>query len=515
MTSMIPMAMFGQEVPPGDVAIKAEGDIPAAFRITMAAIDPSAVPEGEEGQPLRATLKVIRQPLGMEDDYDSEDDEEGDEFDVDRMDAMFAGAEDDEDDDEDEDLAGGPSDPAKSKKARVEAMIRKLAEEEGMDVDDDEEDEDDEEDAKPNGVNGVKSGKSKGKMPVDIDEDEDEEDDEDDDDLDSEDYVEEFVICTLDPEKNYQQPLDITIGEDERVFFKVSGTHAVYLTGNYVEPAAGGPGMYDPEDDEDEDYDLEPDMDELEDDEEDELDDMEDPRITEIDEEEVAPKLIEMASKKADKKGNKRPAEDEAQTLDEMIKDASTNGEAKLSKKQLKKMKKNDGTAAAVEDKSADVASSAKSDKKVQFAKELEQGPTPTKDTKTADKPAAAAKKDKNQASLGPKTVQGVTLDDKKLGTGPAAKAGDRVGMRYIGKLQKDNKVFDSNKKGKPFTFKLGSGEVIKGWDIGIQGMSVGGERRVTIPAHLAYGSKGAGRDIPPNSTLVFDVKLLELNKSK
>ena len=194
---MIPMAMFGQEVPPGDVAIKAEGDIPATFRITMAAIDPSAVPEGEEGQPLRATLKVIRQPLGMddEDDYDSEDDEDDDEFDVDRMDAMFAGAEDDEDD-EDEDLAGGPSDPAKSKKARVEAMIRKLAEEEGMDVDDDEDDEDD---AKPNGVNGVKSVKSKGKMPIGDDEDED--DDEDDSDLDSEDMVEEFVICTLDPEK--------------------------------------------------------------------------------------------------------------------------------------------------------------------------------------------------------------------------------------------------------------------------------------------------------------------------
>jgi FK506-binding nuclear protein len=69
---------------------------------------------------------------------------------------------------------------------------------------------------------------------------------------------------------------------------------------------------------------------------------------------------------------------------------------------------------------------------------------------------------------------------------------------------------FTANKSGKPFTFKLGTGEVIKGWDIGIAGMSVGGERRITIPAHLAYGSK-AQPGIPGNSTLTFDVKLLEI----
>ncbi|KAI7191402.1 hypothetical protein KC352_g21555, partial [Hortaea werneckii] len=95
-----------------------------------------------------------------------------------------------------------------------------------------------------------------------------------------------------------------------------------------------------------------------------------------------------------------------------------------------------------------------------------------------------------------------------------AAKSGDRVAMRYIGKLQKDNKVFDSNKKGKPFSFKLGAGQVIKGWEIGIQGLAVGGERRITIPANLAYGKQNMG-DIPPNSTLIFDVKLLEVNKGK
>jgi FK506-binding nuclear protein len=68
-----------------------------------------------------------------------------------------------------------------------------------------------------------------------------------------------------------------------------------------------------------------------------------------------------------------------------------------------------------------------------------------------------------------------------------------------------------ANKSGKPFTFKLGTGEVIKGWDIGVAGMSVGGERRITIPANLAYGKK-ALPGIPANSTLVFDVKLLEIS---
>jgi FK506-binding nuclear protein len=71
-----------------------------------------------------------------------------------------------------------------------------------------------------------------------------------------------------------------------------------------------------------------------------------------------------------------------------------------------------------------------------------------------------------------------------------------------------DNQV--ANKKGKAFSFKLGSGEVIKGWDIGVVGMSVGGERRLTIPSHLAYGSKSMPQ-IPANSTLVFDIKLLEI----
>ncbi|RKP22658.1 hypothetical protein SYNPS1DRAFT_19784, partial [Syncephalis pseudoplumigaleata] len=79
------------------------------------------------------------------------------------------------------------------------------------------------------------------------------------------------------------------------------------------------------------------------------------------------------------------------------------------------------------------------------------------------------------------------------------------LSMRYIGRLM-NGKVFDQNTKGKPFNFKLGKGEVIKGWDMGIEGMMLNGKRRLTIPAKLAYGSRGAPPDIPPNATLQFDV---------
>lgn len=309
--------------------------------------------------------------------------------------------------------------------------------------------------------------------------------------------------------QTYQQTLDITIGEDERVWFQVSGTHTIYLTGNYVEPdhQHSHEEDYDSEEDEDE-YDLSPDEDELDEDDlsGDDLDDMENPRITEIVSEDEAPKLVKA---KDDKKGKKRAAEESS--LDDLISAAAskadaaaaaTNGDAKLSKKQAKKLKNNQGQAVASED----APSSDK--KKVQFAKNLEQGPTGS--PAPAKAAAPAAEKPKPKGALGVKVVQGVTIDDKKLGSGPAAKRGDRVGMRYIGKLQKDGKVFDSNKKGKPFAFKLGTGEVIKGWDIGIAGMTVGGERRITVPAHLAYGSKSLP-GIPANSTLIFDVKCLEI----
>lgn len=302
-----------------------------------------------------------------------------------------------------------------------------------------------------------------------------------------------MVTCLTSPQ-NWQQPLDITVCEGERVFFKATGNHTIFITGNYVIGLDEGRPEFDEDDEDDEDdYDMSPDEDELDmddimaldGDESDELDEMDDPRVTEVDSEEEAPKLVEAKAKGK----NKRAAEEEG--LDDMMAKTAKGKTTKAEEKaQLKKLKKNDGAAAAVEPKKE-----AKTDKKVQFAKNLEQGPTPS-----GDKPTG---------TLGVKEVRGVTLDDKKLGKGVAAKSGNTVAMRYIGKLE-DGKVFDSNKKGKPFSFKLGKGEVIKGWDIGVAGMAPGGERRITIPAHLAYGKK-ALPGIPGNSKLIFDVKLLEI----
>lgn len=271
----------------------------------------------------------------------------------------------------------------------------------------------------------------------------------------------------------------MTIGEDQTAYFKVSGTHTIYLTGNYVVPADSGHNhqheLYDGEDEEDE-YDMSPDEDELEDDEEsDELDALEDPRITEVasEDEEEPPKLVkkeeiaklEEPAKKGKNKRAREESDDEKDvpaSLDDIMakslkpaEQLTTNGETKLSKKQLKKLKNNAGKAveAAVENKevkkedAAEKDSPQKGDKKVQFAKNLEQGPASSPNapkTDSKDKSTTDSKKEegKPKASLGVKMVQGVKIDDKKLGTGPAAKKGSKVGMRYIGKL-KDGKVFD------------------------------------------------------------------------
>lgn len=87
-----------------------------------------------------------------------------------------------------------------------------------------------------------------------------------------------------------------------------------------------------------------------------------------------------------------------------------------------------------------------------------------------------------------------------------------QVAVYYTGKLAKNGKQFDQTNKGPGFKFKLGQGRVIKGWDLGVAGMKVGGKRKLTIPAALAYGAGGAPPQIPPNSTLVFDVELKALN---
>ena len=105
-------------------------------------------------------------------------------------------------------------------------------------------------------------------------------------------------------------------------------------------------------------------------------------------------------------------------------------------------------------------------------------------------------------------------IKDLIEGEGKEAQDFNKVVVNYTGKLE-DGSIFDSslNPGREPFSFTLGVGSVIKGWDIGVKGMKVGGKRQLTIPSELGYGDKGAGNVIPPGATLIFEVELLEVGE--
>jgi FKBP-type peptidyl-prolyl cis-trans isomerase FkpA len=122
------------------------------------------------------------------------------------------------------------------------------------------------------------------------------------------------------------------------------------------------------------------------------------------------------------------------------------------------------------------------------------------------------------QSESEPMAVTQLMKDDENVGSGNEAVAGRQVTVHYTGWLydpsrpDKKGSKFDSSRdRNDPFSFRLGGGQVIRGWDEGVAGMKVGGRRRLTIPPDMGYGARGAGSDIPPNSTLVFDVELLDV----
>ncbi|EGG10732.1 uncharacterized protein MELLADRAFT_47062 [Melampsora larici-populina 98AG31] len=166
-------------------------------------------------------------------------------------------------------------------------------------------------------------------------------------------------------------------------------------------------------------------------------------------------------------------------------------------KKLAKKLKAADGT--SVPTKTENTPQKEKNEKK------------PANESAKKSSEAGSAKKpSKPESTKTITTSSGLKIIDAKVGEGAEAKAGQTVSMRYIGKLD-NGKVFDSNTRGEAFRFKLGKGEVIKGWDEGIKGMKIGGERKLIIPSGLAYGKRGSPPEIPANATLTFEVKLLSI----
>jgi len=305
--------------------------------------------------------------------------------------------------------------------------------------------------------------------------------DDDDDDDEDEDASVRFttVLCILTPGKIEQSSVNLILDPDSRPSFRATGKNTVYLTGNYIEqspendrsPFGSELGSLGSE----EAFDLREVSSDVE---------MHPDDLADVDSDASRFEEVEEDSSKA----QKRPRESEA--ADAPLK----------SPKKNKKLKAEDGKPIAVE------TPAVKEDEKVE-AKE-----------KGGEKEKKKNKKEKKKAGDTPgekptpvkKTIaNGIVVEDHVVGTGPMAKKGNTVRMRYVGKLT-NGKEFDKNTSGKPFSFNLGKGEVIKGWDEGIVGMQVGGERRLTIPANMAYGKK-AQTNIPANSTLIFEVKLIEI----
>lgn len=127
--------------------------------------------------------------------------------------------------------------------------------------------------------------------------------------------------------------------------------------------------------------------------------------------------------------------------------------------------------------------------------------------------PAFAAQETKKAAAKTVATASGLKYVDVVVGKGASPTPGKQVKVHYTGTLENGKKFDSSVDRKEPFSFIIGVGQVIKGWDEGVMTMKVGGKRKLTIPANLGYGSQGAGGVIPPNATLLFDVELLDVAK--
>lgn len=320
------------------------------------------------------------------------------------------------------------------------------------------------------------------------------------------------ILCTLTAGSLDSIVLGLEFTEGESIQFSIKGDHSVHLSGNTVEQ------YDDDDDDEDEEFDSEEefsdedglfDMGESDEEEDDEEEgDYIVANAVEVNDEEAA--AIEAAKRKAapaEKENNKRKKEEPAKKKEK--------ADVKKEKVETKKEKKAAAAAAAAATAASAAAAAAKTanatpskkDTKAEAAKSAPVTP------KTAEKPGKDNQKPKTPKSAKETRRFNIVVQDLAPGIGKEAKRGSRVVCHYRGTLASNGKQFDACVKGldRPFQFTLGKGEVIKGWDIGIEGMKVGGVRQIFVPAAAGYGKRGSPPVIPSNANLNFTVELVQV----
>lgn len=305
-----------------------------------------------------------------------------------------------------------------------------------------------------------------------------------------------YLLCTLKKPDMLQCALDLEFSAGSQVSFASNGKSHIHLTGYLTDADEDGLNLEDLEEQEDEDVEEEEQVEEkkakkkklkkkndqieppskkakllngaleVDEDDDDESDD------SDLDEDEA-----EVENEESDDEEDLDDEEGEEEEDEDDEGEEEPEVPQKLSKKQQKKLKQ-----------------------------EQQQ-------QKTNGEPITAKKEKEHREPTTPKKqkrilAKGVVVEDLVEGSGPPAKAGRFINVYYEGRLEKNNKVFDATSKGPGFKFRLGSGEVIKAWDIGLVGMKVGGKRKIVCPPNTAYGPKGSPPAIPPNSTLVFTVEL-------
>lgn len=328
----------------------------------------------------------------------------------------------------------------------------------------------------------------------------------------------EFAICSLTSGKTEQQPLDLVFNEGENIAFHIEGQTAVHLTGYYLVDAAEDDFINDEEEDEvysdeaEEDsqieYDSEFDSEDYDSEcseecSEDECCDEEscsNPRIRVLDSDESEAEEDEDSEEESEEDSEEDSEEEEEEDSEEESEQEPENKKrsVQFDLPESKKVKENE------------------SPKQAQTKPAQQQSAKPAQ-PQTQQKPAQQqatqqqkpAQQNADRQAVNKTLPSGLQIQDLKLGTGPKVTQGRAVLIHYKGTLL-NGKVFDSSYGKKPLKFKVGKGDVIKGMDMGVMGMHVGGSRKLVIPANLAYGKQSLP-GIPANSTLVFEISVEKL----